>query len=103
MANSAAKAESVTLSNVLGALVLFMLLSALTAIEQGNIWNFLLCTGCALTILFGPKDSEFFQAKINKISDLTKAEYSADPVSIAFLSMAFLMMLTGLLGTLWFG
>ncbi len=103
MANSTAKGESVTLSNVSAALVLFMLFSALTAIEQGNIWNFLLCTGCALTILFGPKDCEFFQTKINKISDLKKIEYSADPVSAAFLSMAFFMMLTGLLGTLWFG
>lgn len=80
-----------------------MFIFSLEALNSGHIWNFLLCTGCVLTILFGPKDSEFFQTKINKVSDLTKIEYSVDPVSAAFLIMAFLMMLAGLLGSLWFG
>lgn len=80
-----------------------MFIFSLDALNSGHIWNFLLCAGCVLTILFGPKDSEFFQTKINKVSDLTKIEYSVDPVSAAFLIMAFLMMLAGLLGSLWFG
>lgn len=103
MANRIAKNRVVVSRMLVNCFALLMFIFSLDALNSGHIWNFLLCAGCVLTILFGPKDSEFFQTKINKVSDLTKIEYSVDPVSAAFLIMAFLMMLAGLLGSLWFG
>ena len=88
---------------VLNCSALFLFLSALKAIDQGHIWNFLLCSGSGLTILLAPKDSAFFNTKISSLSDLNKLDFYTDPLTAAFLTMAQLMMVAGVLGAVLFG
>lgn len=102
MAHWSGKDGTLVISLVLSCSALFLFLSALTAMEQGHIWNFLLCSGSGLTLLLAPKDSAFFKTKISSLSDLTKLGFYTDPVTAAFLAMAHFMMATGLLGVLLF-
>lgn len=85
---------------VLNCSALFLFLSALNSMEQGHIWNFLLCSGSGLTILLAPKDSAFFNTKISSLSDLTKLDFYTDPLTAAFWTMAECMIVAGMLGLL---
>ena len=88
MANWSRKKEILVMNLVLNCSALFLFLSALKAIDQGHIWNFLLCSGSGLTVLLAPKDSEFFNTKISSLSDLTKLDFYTDPLTAAFLTMS---------------
>lgn len=103
MADRIGKCRALLNSLILSSCVLFMLFSALNAIEKGRIWDFLLCSGCVLTILLGPKDSEFFKTKISGLKDLNKLDFYTDPLTAAFLIMSQFMMVAGLLGIVLFG
>ena len=88
------------ISLVLSCSAFFSFLSALKAIEQGHIWNFLLFAGGGLTILLSPKDRAFFNTNISSLRDLTKLNFYTDPLTAAFLTMAECMMVAGMLGLL---
>lgn len=100
MANWSGKNGVLVMSLLLSCSVLFLFLSALKAMEQGHIWNFLLCSGSGLTVLLAPKDSAFFNTKISSLSDLTKLDFYTDPLTAAFLTMAECMIVAGMLGLL---
>ena len=100
MANWSEKYGVLVISLLLSCSALFLFLSALKAMEQGHIWNFLLCSGSGLTVLLAPKDSAFFNTKISSLSDLTKLDFYTDPLTAAFLTMAECMIVAGILGLL---
>ncbi len=103
MANWSRKKEILVMSLILNCSALFLFLSALKAMEQGHIWDFLLCSGSGLTLLLVPKDDEFLKTKISSLSHLTKLDFYTDPLTAAFLTMSQFMMVAGLLGGLLFG
>jgi hypothetical protein len=103
MANRIGKNKALMSSFVLSCCTLILFLAALSAIEQGDIWNFLLCCSCVLMILLSPKDQEYFKTKISNLNDLNKLEFHTDPLTAAFLTIAQLMMVAGMLGNLLFG
>lgn len=100
MTNRRRKNEFMLMSLALNCGALFLFLSALKAMEQGHIWDFLLCSGSGLTFLLAPKDHEFFKTKISGLSDLAKLGFYTDPLSAAFLTMAECMIVAGMLGLL---
>lgn len=103
MANWSRRKEILVINLVLNCSALFLFLLALKAMEQGHFWDFLLCSGSGLTLLFAPKDHEFLKTKISSLSDLTKLDFYTDPLITAFLTMSQFMMVAGLLGRLLFG
>jgi len=100
MANWIRKNEALVISLALNCGALFLFFSALKAMDQGHIWDFLLCSGSGLIFLLAPKDHEFFKTKISSFSDLTKLGFYTDPLTAAFLTMAECMIVVGMLGLL---
>jgi len=100
MAIRSRKNGTLVISLILSCFVFFLCLSALQAIEQGQIWNFLLYSGSGLTLVLAPKDNEFFKRKISSLSDMTKPGLYTDPITAAFLTMAEFMIVAGMLGLL---
>lgn len=103
MANRIGKNGAFVSGLVLSCCTLVLFLVALSAIEQGDIWNFLLCSGCILVIVFSPKDHEYFKTKISSLNDLNKLEFHTDPLTAAFLTIAQLIIVAGGLGNLLWG
>jgi uncharacterized protein with PQ loop repeat len=79
-----------------------MFLFSMHAISINDIWGFLSSLGTSLVLALGPKDPDFYRSPIKKLDDLNNISYSTDALSGAITSVAFIFIVIGLIGKLFF-
>lgn len=87
---------------VLYSIAFMMFLLAIEAISQSDIWSFLSWFSMSLFLALGPKEPDFYKSPIRKWSDLNSITFSTDALSGAILTVAFILMVVGIVGGLFF-
>lgn len=102
MKSSKSTMTSKEVAVVLYSIAFIMLLLAIEAISQSEIWSFLSWFGMSLLLALGPKEPDFYKSPIRKWSDLNSITFTTDALSGAILTVAFIFMVVGIVGGFFF-
>lgn len=87
---------------ILYGIAFVMFLLSMQALSTNDTWGFLSYLGTSLMLALGPKDPDFYNSPIKKLSDLNNVSYSTDALSGAIISVACLCMIVGFVGRFFF-